>query len=406
MGAGWLTLKADTRRAIPESFISSLKQTGIEPILQFQSSLTNPPVIEDMAQMLISYANWGVKYVQFFDRPNSTSAWSPAGWTQQNLVDRFVDRFLPLANLTLDSKMTPIFPPLEPGGGFWDTTFLQLALQAMKNRHQNDLLNKLVLSAYGWTDRRSLNWGAGGAERWVESRPYLTPAGCQDQRGFRIFDWYLEIASNFLAGEPEIFLFQAGQIGEPGKTLPLDIERTQNDQLCIAHLLCDETVQDPTAPHRLLEPIPDEVKCGCFWLLSAGEDTRESQMAWFSQDGVANKSAQMMKAWLQSGKVSITHLPASHSQDRSHPIARYVLLPVFEWGIADWHLEAIRPYVKKYQPTVGFDPVEAGLAKEVLAIGSDDEIPEEILYHLRLTGSKVDRICESGTSLASILAER
>ncbi len=96
----------------------------------------------------------------------------------------------------METGITPVFSPLEPGGGFWDTSFLRLALQGLKNRHQVDLFEK-YRSAYGWSQLHSLNWGSGGSERWDGSPSVCCPHGCQDQRGFHIFDWYLEIAVDF-----------------------------------------------------------------------------------------------------------------------------------------------------------------------------------------------------------------
>lgn len=407
LGAGWLILKSDTRRAIPEAFLRTVLQAGIQPVVHFDSSLVHPPVAEDLAQVINSYGSWGVKHVIFFDRPNSPSVWSAAGWSQQNLVDRFLDRLIPLANLAMETGITPVFPPLEPGGGFWDTSFLRLALQGLKNRHQVDLLKNIALSAYGWSHLHSLNWGSGGSERWMEARPYVTPTGCQDQRGFHIFDWYLEIAADFLPNDPHCFLLQAGQPGDPSRSQTVDFDTLQYDEYCIAHLLFDETIHDPTAPHRLLDPIPSEVQAGFFWLLSADSDTSESSFSWFKPDGQPNPSARMLRNWLQTGVVGANQLiPTPQPGNPDHPITRYVLLPSYEWGVADWHLEAIRPYVKKYQPTVGFSPSEAALAAEVLVIATEEEIPEEILSHLRTIGCKVERIQENGISLASILAER
>ncbi len=55
-----------------------------------------------------------------------------------------------------------------------------------------------------------------------------------------------------------------------------------------------------------------------------------------------------------------------------HPLQHYLLLPTFEWGIADWHLDVIRPFVKKYLPTIGFSLDDAVLARDVTVIGNDE----------------------------------
>ena len=46
----------------------------------------------------------------------------------------------------------------------------------------------------------------------------------------------------------------------------------------------------------------------------------------------------------------------------SYGIQHYVLLPAYDWGIADFYLDAVRPFVKKYRATVGFSLQEAALA--------------------------------------------
>jgi hypothetical protein len=89
-----------------------------------------------------------------------------------------------------------------------------------------------------------------------------------------------------------------------------------------------------------------------------------------------------------------------------HPIAHYLLLPVYEWGVADWHLDIIRPFIKKHQPTVGYSLEEAAYAAKVTIIGNHHSFPEESLEALRKAGCQVERISGDGTSIATQLAER
>ena len=42
LGAGWVVLQSDAERAIPESFITSLIDGGIQPIVQFHLPLARP----------------------------------------------------------------------------------------------------------------------------------------------------------------------------------------------------------------------------------------------------------------------------------------------------------------------------------------------------------------------------
>ncbi|PKP01191.1 MAG: hypothetical protein CVU11_15960, partial [Bacteroidetes bacterium HGW-Bacteroidetes-6] len=43
-----------------------------------------------------------------------------------DLVERFLDRFLPLANQVVSEGAVPVMPALEPGGNYWDTAFLYI----------------------------------------------------------------------------------------------------------------------------------------------------------------------------------------------------------------------------------------------------------------------------------------
>jgi hypothetical protein len=83
-----------------------------------------------------------------------------------------------------------------------------------------------------------------------------------------------------------------------------------------------------------------------------------------------------------------------------------LLIPTYDWGVADWHLEIIRPFVKKYRPVIGFSLEEASLAHEVTVIGNTHSFTEEQLNHLRNSGCKVRRISGDGMSIASQLLER
>jgi hypothetical protein len=90
----------------------------------------------------------------------------------------------------------------------------------------------------------------------------------------------------------------------------------------------------------------------------------------------------------------------------NRPISHYLLLPTYEWGIAEWHLEAIRPFVKKYRPTVGYSVEEAAKAARVTVIGGEQSFPAESLEKLAMAGCLVERISGDGTSIATQLAAR
>jgi hypothetical protein len=226
LNASWLVLQSSIDRAIPEPFVSGLLQANIEPVITFNLSLPNPPSAAEMRTLLEAYARWGARYIILFDRPNSRSSWSSAAWIQQDLIERFLDRYLPLATLTQQAGLAPVFPPLEPGGNYWDLAFLRSSLESLQKRHQNHLLDNLILSAYAWTHDHSLNWGAGGPERWPEARPYFTPNGVEDHRGFRIFDWYQAISQAVLQQACPVILLNSGVPCDPGKCAEEDVDQS------------------------------------------------------------------------------------------------------------------------------------------------------------------------------------
>lgn len=394
LGVSWLVLRSENRRAIPESFINGLLQAGIEPIVQVHQPLTAAADLKSLSTLLEAYARWGVRAVQLFDLPNARASWANGQWAQQDLVERFLDRALPLTNLALKLGLQPLFPILEPGGSYWDTAFLRAALVSLERRKQTAVLQTLVLSAWARTGSRSLNWGAGGPRRWPESRAYSTPKGSEDQRGFRIFDWYAAVANDLLGRSVPLILF-----GAAASSSHLYAGEHSETALNIARLLAGEVVPDPGNPAAVLEPVPTQVLACNFWQLAGGSD------AWYPDGGQPLPAVASLKNWRAARAAgsprSITHAPGA-----LRPINHYLLLPTYQWGVSEWHLSVIRPFVQKHAPTVGFSPAEAALANQVTVIGNEQSFPEELLDQLRAAGCSVHRISGDGTSIATQLAER
>lgn len=400
LGAGWLVLKSETARAIPEQFLCAVVQAGIKPVIDLDVSLETPPQAGQVRTLLDVYSRWGARYVSFFQQPNARAAWPGAGWAQQELVERFLDRFLPLAQSAVDAGMKPLFPALAPGGSYWDTAFLRTALEMMERRKSMAVLDALVLSAYARTGGRHLDWGAGGPQKWPMARPYHTPPGSEDHRGFHIYEWYLAAASPVLGSDAKIILLQAGLPAAPTELTAADTasERYAQDCVTIARSLTDGM---PGA-----SPLPPQVLAANFWLLSAEKGSPAASQAWFSEDGPPHLLAARLQA-LRRQKEEQCSAPAAPEPRRgiAKPIAHYLLLPG-ECASADWYLEVIRPYIKKHQPTLGFSPLEAERAARVTIVGNLQHYPTGILERLQSSGCKVDQIQGTGTEIASILAER
>lgn len=399
LGAGWLVLEASGSSAIPESFINSLQSANIQPLVHLRLPVDPLPEPSGLIPLFDAYCRWGVRRVILFDRPNSRNAWPISSWAQQDLVERFLDRFLIIAQMALSAGLQPVLPPLEPGGGYWDTAFLRTTLQTLLRRKQEHLLEQLGLAAYAWSGGHGLNWGAGGPERWPASRPYHTPPGSQDQRSVRVVDWYDAVAGAVLQRPLPLFMLQAGYA-------PDDTPEQQAAQaLSISRLLAGEDTADPDNPADLLDPLPNSVEMAAFWLLTAKEDDPEQKLAWFDPDGNPRPPARAICEWNFARARSISpKLTLSRTIPGLHPIEHYLLLPQVSQGLSDWHLDAIRPFIRRRQPTLGFSPSEALLARNVTVLG--DAVPEETLDQLRQSGCRVERISGDGTTLATTLAER
>jgi len=401
IGASWLTLLAPEDRAIPEVFIRKVIEAGIQPILHLPLSTILPAPMEQVNLLFNAYARWGVKYITLFDRPNMLKNWEPSNWVKSNLVDRFLDLFIPLAENACEAGLIPVFPPLEPGGDYWDTAFLYAALQGMQRRGYVDLLNQLVLSAYAWSGNRSPNWGAGGPERWPQTRPYSTPNNSEDHLGFRIFDWYLATCEAALGNSRPIILLAAGslmgdQVDPRSPSVDEHAHTWQN--MTLIQMLSENSAE--------YDPVPPQVMCGNFWVLSAAKGDQEVKHAWYKPDSTQLPIVKHLKEWIVNNKTNPSPSTKTLLSTRRYfnglrPISHYLLLPNHEWGTSASHLQAIQPFIKKFQPTIGFSPVEASHAKKVTVIGGVSSTPESIIDALLAAGCIVEQINPDGINIAS-----
>lgn len=401
IGAAWLTLQGEAIRAIPEEFIRGLLAEGIEPIIHFPLDLSNPITLEQLQPMLTAYAKWGVRQVIFFERPNLQSSWGIQRWSQPNIVGAFIDLFLPLAQLAVNLGLTPFFPPLEPGGQYWDTIFLQQALEDMQQRGAENVLANMGLSAYAWTWDRSLDWGAGGAERWPHTKPYRIPPDSQDQRSLRTYEWYQEIARKTASKTFPIILLQTGLTNHPsqddnkGEKPVIDA----NSILNILRLLKNENVIEESSASGFLQPIDEQVICGNFYLLSCNRSSHLHEFAWFSENGEQTKISSQIFNWLETSRQNdlpdeaLLFIPKS--ADDTFSIARYLYFPSLEYFMENEQRMEIQEYLIKYQPTIGFSLKEAAHAAIVDIAAEAHQVPDGILEALRQSGCSVRRLWDS-----------
>jgi len=446
MGIHWLTLLAPIERAIPESFLSGLRSGGVEPVLHFRPPIQAPLSIPAFRLLFSNYFRWGVKYVALFDRPNSRLNWKPAAWAQADLVERFLDLFIPLAEAAMDEGLIPVFPPLEPGGDYWDLSFLRSALRGVQSRGRFNLLERMALSAFAWIGKKPLDWGAGGSVCWPEARPYFTPDHSQDHKGFRIFEWYLEVAQSEAGRSLPLLLLRAGSVPEDC----LSPETGKPDFLAHAELNRAAAKLFMDEPSGDAQIAPPEVLACNFWLLAAHAKSGFTGEAWFSaseerlpvvnafyrlsaralEDQTGSDNPQVKPeptlakstckpvpdaSGVQEETEALPHSmedieelpegespePVAQQEDHLFEISHYVLLPLYAWGAAEWDLEIIQPMLQGSHPTVGFSLAEARLAARVTVVGGEGAISAEALEMLRASGCQVERVLDDGTLVAT-----
>lgn len=413
LGTSWLPIQAPSDRAIPERFLIGLLEHNIEPILLLDLSIESPPSLSELGILFSSYARWGVHYIRLFDRPNIHKSWSSTSWTQSNLVERFLDRYLPYALSALQSGLIPIFPPLEPGGDYWDTAFLRDSLIAIRRRGHQKLLDNLIIGAHANVGHRSITWGKGGLERWPQTKPYTSPMEGEDHRGFYIFEWYIPIIESVLREPASIILFEAGvplKFGDSENISILDLNDHTVRNLSLINAVASNwsSSTDQSEYEKsitMLDPIPAQVISCNFWLLTSSPNCPQVTNAWYKPDGTTLPVVKATSNYISEKSIDqeTRRLPKnSPSNGTEKLIAHYLLLPSYQWGVTDWHLDLIKPFVKQHQPTIGFSLKEASKAIRVSLVGGVQAFTQEDLDFLKTSGCVIDRISRDGTSIATI----
>lgn len=403
LSAAWIVLRAEPTRAIPEHFLSGLIEAGITPLVHITIPLPNSPSAADLKAILEAYARWGVRQVILFDKPNCEDAWSPSGWSQQDLVERFIDRFLPLAMATAQAGMTPVFPALQPGGNYWDLSFLTQSIETMQRRGYENLIRRMGFAAYAYTYEHDLDWGAGGQSSWPGVKPYQTSKLGQDQCGFNNFEWMQSIIRSSTHMELPVFLLGAGVVdSETGYAPEIHTEVVQSILERLNRVLGAKL-------------LPEYIQACNFYTLCAEDSDKDYDFAWVKNSGEVLPvvdlftTPQKQTTTQSHGRILVKNnrtLADFHIMKNRHPIDRYMLLADAPVESQDLQLELIAPFVLKHRPAIGFSPEEALLARKVTIISLDQEIPPEIITRLEQNGCEVEQISGDGTTIATLLSER
>lgn len=379
----WLVIQSPVNIAIPEEFVAGLIENGIQPIINFDLQVNDETRPEELRVLLSAYANWGIKHVLFFRSPNVRSAWIEGTWAQGDLVERFLDRYMPFVRMAEQNGLISIFPPLQPGGDYWDLSFLKKVFQLVQQRRLLGFSSNLHMAVSAQTFSKPLSWGSGGSSKWKTPRPYSKPElGEEDQIGFNAWQWYAELAKSMLDSTPKMFLFWFGASTTKQKTLDpaLDFEQ----------LMSIATSPDTAGTE---EPrIADQVVACCVWMLSAEATNTKDSTAWFDETGQPQlKEIEDYKEQLEETRKQSADYPVSNKvAEWMYPIDHYLLLPSYEWGVPENTLDRVRPIIRDSKPTIGFSIFEAMNARKVTVWNENGAFDEKDIDMLRQAGCLVD----------------
>jgi len=370
-GAAWLVLRASAARSVPEDFLRGLLDEGIEPIVHLPAHIGRLSV-SDVEPLLAAYRAWGVRHVVLHDRPNLRSSWDPSEWSRVGIVERFLDRLIPLWSRQADLGLVPVMPPLEPGGDYWDTAFLEGTLRGLARRGQEALLDQLAVGAYAFTNGRPLNWGMGGPAAWPESLPYHTPEGSQDQRGLRLPEWYAAVSEASTGRALPTLVLAGGAV--PPRTAEDPGGSFEQNAGVARWILGDE--------------VPPTLRAFAFFLLTASPSSSDSHAAWYAAPDRPNGDLDLVR---RAAVAAVNHR-------RVKSIPHYILLPSGEAAPELWALAG--RLALRNAGTVGFSAAEAKLAARVTILASRERIDERVTADLERSGSRVVRLDPAEVSIA------
>jgi len=389
LGASFVIFDAGIDRNIPEDVFISAKENGLEPIVHLNSELPIARKFNDVSLIMDAYARWGVRYIIMGEKPNTKASWLEAGWHYENLVDHFLDRFIPLANYAVRIGIKPVLPPMQPGGDYWDTAFLELIASGLKRRKLEDVLSQLTLSSYGYTFNKPLSWGRGGPERWSASKPYMTPEGQEDQLGFHNYEWVQACVQRQLGEELPVMILDAANSGDDDRGCDSVSVRENIQSLCRA--MQDNPNSGDENSNEAVS-LGDSV-FGCFFDLDTFNNIiLEEPLSHEVLERLIYSSPKTQSKVIFEGK------PAKN-------ISHYLLLPSYQAGVSDAVLNKVRPIIKKLKPTIGFSLDEALMAQRVMVYPDPQVFTDEQINLLRAAGCTVEILPESGMDIATYLHE-
>jgi hypothetical protein len=234
-------------------------------------------------------------------------------------------------------------------------------------RGQQPLVRDLALGVYAWTFGHALDWGRGGPKAWPAVRPYSGATGAEDQRGFRIFDWYEQICAETLGRALPMIALAAG------------IGLTWNPE-------SEEDCATVTAMAQAATAggLPESVIALNLHLLCAEPGSTEFGAALYADASAPRAAARALFT-------AAAREPASPAAASPKTMGHYLLLPTNgSVGREAWN--ALAEYVLVWRPVIGFSASEASLASEVTLVGDARALPVSLENELRAAGCVVRRV--------------
>jgi hypothetical protein len=294
MGASWLVLLSRLESPIPEFFVKKLVAREIEPVIRVVVPAIEPIDRSALAEMLSSYAAWGVHYVELFAQPNCASEWDVDEWSRDSLAERFVDILVPCLEEMADAGLCPVFPALRPAGDYWDLSFLQSVLELLVARLDGSVLERTAIAMHNHGFGKPLSWGQGGQERWPEARPYFCPEESEDHLSFNLFEWYNEIAESVVGKSLGLLCMGSAVVGDP-HTLEGGVWADEDSHAERAVALAKMQMED-TVPEYVINHV--------FWLLATEEGDENRVHSWYGTQGEECKAVSAMKGLLKFSRTA------------------------------------------------------------------------------------------------------
>ena len=370
----WLVVQNPKNRAIPEYFIKSFSSAKITIIVDFNLTSYKDFNLSEIEPLLNVYGKWGVKYANLFHQPNTQAFWGESKWNSMDIVKAHSGSFHNFAKLCMDKNIVPVFPPLHPGGEYWDLAFLERSLSLIKTDLPQFIIDSMSMSVYGWDWNHPISRNTNGKLKPSTMKPFAERTSSKNQIGFRTYETYLKIAERVLGNKLPVVIFEAGIPNGNFRDNEYVKEKREVNLTTITKLLAGENVYDPQDQSQILASIARDVLCCNFFVLAVDSDERYQPYGWFNPDGSPTHLTSSIHPLLATGNRGSKHPVIKEKISNAHyAYNRYIYFSHSLMNEMPALLEVLDPYIRKFKPRIGFSLMDAEKSAHILIITSDPE---------------------------------